>query len=281
MKKLSLIIAAQFAILSTYNTAVAASTTTTSTATTYTQQIKDLAGSSSCYKYSWKNRGRAPAGYIKGVALSFARSLCRIRHTGTPAASAILSAASSGNTSKDALAYYKSIFASAGITVTTSGDEAVRAVYTLGMGLGMRESSGSYCEGWDRSAGSNRPSAEAEAGAFQTSYDSMALSTELKKLYQEYQATPARCGLAVFKEGVTCGNQSILGTGAGATFQSFNKSCPAFATEYAMTLLRLQRSHFGPIIRKEAEVVPACGTLLTSVEKIVDANPETVCTEIY
>lgn len=274
MKTLTKTITAAIFVLSTHN-AVAASAT-------YTQQIKDLASGSSCSKYSWKNRGRAPAGYIKGVSLSFARSLCRIRVTNsTPAAAKILSSASSGNTGKDALAYYKSILSNAGISVSSPGDEAVRAVYTLGMGLGMRESSGSYCEGWDRSAGSNRSSAQAEAGAFQTSYDSMVISPELKKLYAEYQASPQRCGLAVFKEGASCGSQSILGSGAGVTFQSFNKSCPAFATEYAMTLLRLQRSHFGPIIRKEAEVVPSCGTLLTNVEKLVDSNPEAICAEIY
>jgi len=145
----------------------------------------------------------------------------------------------------------------------------------------MRERSGAYCEGWDRAGGSNRSSAQAEAGAFQVSYDSIVISSELKKLYAEYKASPQRCGLSVFKEGASCKSQSILGTGAGATFQAFNKSCPAFATEYAMTLLRLQRSHFGPINRKEAEVVPSCGTLLKKVEQIVDANPEAVCNEIY
>lgn len=145
----------------------------------------------------------------------------------------------------------------------------------------MRESSGAYCEGWDISAGSNRSSAQAEAGAFQVSYDSIGVSSELKKLYAEYKTSPQRCGRSVFKEGASCKSQSILGTGAGATFQAFNKSCPAFATENAMILLRLQRSHFGPIIRKEAEVVPSYGTLLKKVEQIVDANPEGVCGEIY
>jgi hypothetical protein len=45
----------------------------------YFQQIKDLAGASSCSRYSWKNRGRAPVGYTKGIALSFARRLL-LRH---------------------------------------------------------------------------------------------------------------------------------------------------------------------------------------------------------
>lgn len=36
------------------------------------EEIKIIAGQSACAKYSWQNRGRAPAGYVKGVALSFA-----------------------------------------------------------------------------------------------------------------------------------------------------------------------------------------------------------------
>lgn len=129
MKKLKHTIAITILSFSTQSTMAASSSAQ------YTQQIKNLAGASSCSKYNWKNRGRAPAGYIKGVALSFARSLCRIRVTDTtPATAKILSSASSDNTSKDALSYFKNIFANAGISVNTVGDEAVRAIYTLGMG---------------------------------------------------------------------------------------------------------------------------------------------------
>ncbi|MFS4457640.1 hypothetical protein [Bdellovibrio sp. HCB2-146] len=279
MKNLTYPITALFVVLSTqtFSQEVKAA----STSNQYTQQIVDLSSQSTCAKYSWKKRGRAPAGYVKGVALTFARSLCRTRNDQNPAAAKILSAASSGSTSRDALAHYKSIFSNLGINVKSSGDEAVRAIYTLGFGLGMRESSGKYCEGWDKSAGSRRSSAEAEAGIFQVSYDSMGASTELRRLYNEYKASPQRCGLTIFKEGVTCKSQSILGSGAGAEYQKFNKACPAFATEYAMTMLRLRRSHFGPINRKEAEAIPACNSLLKKVEQIVDANPEAVCAEIY
>jgi len=246
---------------------------------TYTQQIQNLVNQSTCFKYSWKNRGRAPAGYMRGVALSFARSLCRAKANSPSGLAKILSSAA-GSSSKDALAYFKSAFSAMGVAINTSGEEDVRAVYTLGMGLGMRESSGEYCTGWDTTAGSNRPSAEAEAGPFQTSYDSMSASPELAKLYQEYQANPQNCLLNVYKVGSSCAKQSILGTGAGAAYQVFNKSCPAFATEYAMTLLRLVRSHFGPINRKEAEVVPSCNSLLSSVQQMIDQNPQDSCAEL-
>lgn len=237
----------------------------------YIDKIKTLAGDSSCARTSWASRGRAPAGYIKGVTLSFARSLCRMKTKSV--LSGIMSAARTSNAAKDALTHYQSTFASLGMPVSLAGEQSLRDLYTLGMGLGMRESSGSYCEGWDRSAGANRSSSAAEAGIFQTSYDSIHASTELSKLYTEYKATPGRCFLSVFKQGVSCGAKNILGKGAGADYQAFNISCPAFATEYAMTMLRIQRGHYGPINRKEAQVIPACNQLLKGVQDLINNDP--------
>ena len=76
--------------------------------TVYTQQILHLSTGSACAQNSWKNRGRAPAGYINGMALSYARSLCRIYSTDTkvPGRSVLISA-SSQNPKKDVLAYYQ------------------------------------------------------------------------------------------------------------------------------------------------------------------------------
>ena len=236
----------------------------------YSDQIKTLVANSACANYSWRNRGQAPIGYINGVALSYARSLCRLKTAS--ALSAVMSAASSGNSAKDGLALYQSNFSALSIPIKNAGEAPLRATYVLGMGLGMRESSGSYCEGWDKSAGSNRSSSAAEAGVFQTSYDSIGSSPELSKLYAEYKASPERCLLPVFKEGVSCGTSNILGSGAGAEYQAFNKSCPAFATEYAMVMLRVQRSHYGPINRKEAEAIPACNQLLTSIQDFIDSD---------
>ena len=237
----------------------------------YIDQIQTLAADSTCANYAWKNRGKAPVGYIEGVSLSFARSLCRLKNNTSTAI--VMSAKNSGNDSKDSLTHYQSIFQSLPISIEVAGAEPLRAVYTLGMGLGMRESSGSYCEGWDKAAGSSRSSSAAEAGVFQTSYDSIGSSPELSKLYAEYKANPESCFLNTFKQGVSCGQTSILGSGAGADYQAFNKSCPAFATEYAMIMLRVQRGHYGPINRKEAEVLPACNQLLKSVQDLIDSDP--------
>jgi hypothetical protein len=194
----------------------------------------------------------------------------------------IMSAADTKNDAKDALTHYQNNFLSLQVQLNLAGNEPLRALYVLGMGLGMRESSGTYCEGWDTSAGSNRASSAGEAGLFQTSYDSIKASPELQKLYTEYKTTASsRCFLNVFKEGASCKSNSTLGTGAGADYQVYNKACPAFATEYAMTMLRIQRSHYGPINRLEAEVNPACNQMLKSVQELVNQDPQGACQDIY
>lgn len=247
----------------------------------YEAAIKDIAAKSSCAQFSFTNRGRPPMAYLKGLSLTYARSLCRIRANPVEPAAPILKSANTGNATKDVLAHYSSILANAGLQTDTPGDEPLHATYVIGVGLGMRESSGRYCVGWDTAAGSDRSSSEGEAGLFQQSYNSISASTELRKLYDEYLADESRCHLATFKEGVSCSAQSVLGTGEGADFQAFLKRCPAFATEYAMTLIRILRAHFGPLNRQEAQVVPACETMLSQVQKLVESNPEAACAELY
>lgn len=245
------------------------------------QQIKDIAGNSSCAKINWKSRGRAPAGYMKGVALSYARSLCRIKSAGAPRPAAkILMSADTRNAKKDVLTHYQDILSRLGMRINVSGEEPLLATYTIGLGLGMKESSGKYCEGWDVAAGSNRTSSEAEAGLFQASYNSISASVELKRLFEEYKANPSLCLVNVFKEGVSCKARGLLGSGAGAEYQAFTKACPAFATEYSMTLIRILRSHFGPLNRKTAQVAPACESMLSNVQQLVESNPDVVCSEL-
>lgn len=249
--------------------------------TGYTTVIKDIAAKSSCATFSFTSRGKPPMAYLKGLSLTYARSLCRIRTNPVKPAALILSSASSGNAVKDVLAHYSTILANAGLRTSPGGDDPLHATYVIGVGLGMRESSGKYCVGWDTAAGSDRSSSEGEAGLFQQSYNSISASTELRKLYDEYLADESRCHLATFKEGVSCSAQSVLGSGAGADYQAFLKRCPAFATEYAMTLIRILRAHFGPLNRQEAQVVPACDSMLTQVQRLVESNPEAACAELF
>lgn len=207
-----------------------------------------LAANSSCAKYYWQNRGKAPAGYVKGMALAYARSLCK------PSVLPSL-----GSTDKDALAYY-------GLSASPLN------TYTLLMGLGLSESSGKYCEGYDLSASTHTESG-AEAGLFQFSYDSIGASSELAKIVDFYKANPDKCLLEVFKEGVSCRAQSLIGSGEGMRFQKLSKECPAFAVEYGALLIRVLRRHFGPIIRKEAQFRDECREMFKAVESQVSCGP--------
>ena len=238
----------------------------------YADEIQKIAASSSCSTYSWANRGKAPMAYMKGMALTFAKSYCRLRTTeASPTGIVNILVRPSGSATSDALAHYQSTYKSLGMDITSNKAEILKSLYTLGVGLGMRETSGKYCTGRDSSA-SNTSASTAEAGLFQTSYNSMSASTELRNLFMEYKADPSKCFLDVFKVGVSCSNTSIYGTGEGAEYQAFNKSCPAFATEYAMMMLRLRRNHYGPINRQEAQIISSCNKMLSDVQAFLDRD---------
>lgn len=216
-------------------------------------QIAMSAATSKAAQYRFKDRSLAPIGYLKGMALVYARNYCR-PHT--------VVSGPHGSTDKDALAYY-------GIAASN------RNAYAFLIGLGMRESSGKYCEGRDMSA-SNTSAMTAEAGMFQTSYNSSSSHPSLSAMMNEYHE---ECYLEVFKEGVTkCPSSSntIYGTGPGKSFQQMARQCPAFAAEYAAITLRTLRKHYGPINRREVEFRQEVVVMLSDIEKIVDANPS-VC----
>jgi hypothetical protein len=144
--------------------------------------------------------------------------------------------------------------------------DTLRHLFVLLIGLGMRESSGRYCEGRDRAA-DNTTADTAEAGLFQTSYNASLESPLLPKLFAHYAANPDGF-VSVFKEGVRCtaANLENYGSGPGAEFQRLSKACPAFAAEFAAVGLRVDRSHWGPVNRREAEIRPECDAMLQEVQ---------------
>ena len=235
--------------------------------------IKTLALGSSCYEYQWQDRGQMPPGYIKGVALVFARAVCNQSRSDI----VVVSEANTGDDVHDALSWYDSIFSSLGMSNAVAGVDTLRHAYTLLVGLGMRESSGQHCCGRDMSA-TNVSSDSAEAGAWQTSWDSHGASTELTKLFDRYRTSPSPCYLAEFSDGVTCSatDWENWGTGAdGLAFQQLEKECPAFAAEYAAVMLRVSggsTGHYGPLRRHEAEVRPECDALFRQVQSLVEQN---------
>lgn len=232
-------------------------------------RIVDIAARSDCARHRWNERGHAPVGYIKGMALMYAKSFCESKGSPSMAVTAMKQALQAG---QDSLVQYQDELVRSGVDVN-SDIERLRALYTLGIGQGMRESSGNTTEGRDIKA--KRPSAQtAEAGLFQTSFDSLGKSPALPKLLEQYRANTGACLLEIFKEGIPrVITRPVFGTGPGAEFQRFTRECPACATEYALVLLRVNRRHFGPINRKETEFFQPCNEMLKQVEAVATCTP--------
>ncbi|MBI5531742.1 MAG: hypothetical protein HY898_03430 [Deltaproteobacteria bacterium] len=235
-------------------------------------ELKQLAGSSDCYKYQWKDRGQAPKGYVQGVALVFARAVCNPTRSDV----VVVSQANTGDDLHDALSWYKTIFSGLGMSNEQAGVDTLRHAYTLLLGLGMRESSGEHCCGRDTSA-TNTTSDTAEAGAWQTSYNSHVFSPELPILFDKYKADSSGCLLDTFSAGVTCSasNWENWGSGDGLAFQQLEKECPAFAAEYAAVMLRVSggsKGHYGPLRTQAAEVRPECDEMFHQVQTAVEKN---------
>src|SRR5262249_6754458 len=139
---------------------------------------------------------------------------------------------------------------------TASAEDRLVAVCSIMLGLGMRESSGQHCAGADTAADRQAPTteADAEAGLFQVSFDSIGNDPLRQGLSQASVNRPDL--LDIFSVGVKCRPADLqnIGTGDGARFQAAMKNCPLFAVLYTAQFLRGHRTHWGPINRKEAEV---------------------------
>jgi hypothetical protein len=235
--------------------------------------ITQIAARSPIARFNWPGRGVAPIGYIKGLAVVFARVLCKLQ-AGDPAAKE-MAKANTGNAARDVLAHYDEIFRSVGMNNNVSGPDTLRHLFVLMIGLGMRESSGKFCEGQDRSAPENRTANKAEAGLFQTSIDARSASPLLPELFDKFSANPSGF-IDIFREGTprcTDRNLQNFGSGSGRDFQKLSKECPGFAAEFAGVTLRNLRKHYGPINNRAAKVKPECDAMLLDVQNFVNANP--------
>src|SRR6516162_11857014 len=161
-------------------------------------QITQIAAQSAIARYSWKDRGIAPKGYIKGMALVYARVYCKLG-AGDDAVTE-MAKPNSADGAHDALAWYDPIFVAVGMSNDAAGADTLRHLFVLLIGLGMRESSGKYCEGRDRSA-SNTTAETAEAGLFQTSFNARTASPLLPTIFAAYSENPSGF-VDAFKEGV-------------------------------------------------------------------------------
>jgi len=234
-------------------------------------RISHIASTSTIASYKWANRGRAPAGYIKGMAVSYAKIYHELAAGNGYAIE--MAKAMTGDASKDALKHYDEIFQQAKMDNTKAGPDTLRHLFVLMLGLGMRESSGKHCEGRDRSA-NNTTAETAEAGLFQTSFNARHASPLLPKLFAEFMKNPSPSYIDVFKEGVHCKDSNLenFGEGDGRDFQKLSKDCPFFALQFAAIGLRNIRRHWGPINRRDAEVKPDADAMFKEVQKLVDQD---------
>ena len=76
-------------------------------------EIIQIAAQSAIAGYKWKNRGVAPRGYIKGMALVYARVYCKLK--AGDAAAVEMAKANTGVAAKDALEWFKKILQDAGM----------------------------------------------------------------------------------------------------------------------------------------------------------------------
>lgn len=247
------------------------------------ERIGDIAESSTCASVNWRDRGRAPKAYMRGMALVYARAVCQKDRADVLVVSSASAPPGSLADKKDALTWYQPEFAALGMSNATDGVDTLRHAYTLLIGLGMRESSGRYCVGRDLSA--NFTTADsAEAGLFQTSFGARTRHSVLPALYQHYKADTSGCFLDAFSKGVSCkaSDAKNHGAGEGVQWQQLTNTCPAFSAEYAAVLIRAHggsKGEFGPLRKKKAELIPACDGMLKKVEDLVRSNPE-VCSAL-
>lgn len=223
--------------------------------------ITDLALASTCAEASYSGQGTAPKSFMRGIALSYAKAVCHSQDEYVKVASGSI-----GSASKDALAHYG--------YVNKSEDEALDLVYSLAIGSAARESSWRWCVGKDPGA-SNTSSETCEAGLYQTSFNSRSAHPVLMKLFKQYQSDKSGCYAKEYKGATTCSesNMKNWGSGDGVEFQKMSKECPGFSTDYHVVMLRTQRTHYGPINQKKAEVKSQCVNMFAEIRKLVKANP--------
>ena len=141
--------------------------------------IVDRAAASDLARVNWSGRGRAPIGYIKGMAVTYGEVLRKLM-AGDSAALAMVRVVDGQH---DVFDHYEDKFRAAGLVTDGASDvDRLLALWVVLTGLGMRESSGGVDIGRDESA-SNVTAETAEAGAWQQSWGSRRASLEIEKLF--------------------------------------------------------------------------------------------------
>lgn len=244
-------------------------------------------------KTRWENgnRGQAPYGYYYGMGLMFANLYERLKKEDNIAKE--LSKPLTGSENKDALTKCNDALVLV-LGNSNSETDRLRHLFVLMFGLGLMESNGKYCCGWDRGkeTGWGNPdkiiaptSTNSEAGLFQTSYDiinSVSSSTKelLRDIFRKYKISDDGF-LEYFSKGAKCSerNSENFGDGEGKEFQALSKECPGFTVEFTAVALRNVSNHWNPVIRignpeKGLQIKKECDDLLLKIQNYIDDNEE-------
>lgn len=224
--------------------------------------VCEVVDASSLCRYGWQDRGLAPAGYLRGMGLAYLHALGRL---GVDPLVQTMAAPWDGGNENDVLHHYAVDMKDQGFSSLPADSDRLKMIFTILIGLGMRESSGRWCEGRDRSA-SNTEADTAESGLFQTSWDIRYSTAGAPALFAAYQQK-ADPFAPIFKAGIQphAHDLEVAGTGDGACYQMLAKEKPTFSVLLAALGLRSNCRHWGPIIRHEAEVRPEAAACLTTL----------------
>jgi peptidoglycan hydrolase-like protein with peptidoglycan-binding domain len=234
-------------------------------------RIVEIAESSEIASYSWRDRGVAPKGYTAGIALCFALAATRLAENHPTAL--VLAQADRNDADEDALTWYRAKFKTTLETDNSEdGIDTLRSVFVMLLGLGMRESSGRYCEGRDMSA-SNVSAETAEAGMHQTSYNIRSFSDQIPLLLKAYWKNPNGF-LTTFDNGVSPKGEELanFGSGDGAKHQFLSKFAPAYHAYVTAIGMRFGRQHWGPINRSEVELREEANEMLLAVQHYLSSD---------
>lgn len=234
--------------------------------------IVHAANASDLMFYVWKGRGRAPRGYIKGMAACYGLAYAKLRVGGNSSIKAMVEVVHGCH---DVFDWYSRQLRAAGMVTSGASDvDRLRYLYVVMTGLGMRESSGGIDIGQDPGAPENRTAERAEAGIFQQSWDSREANLEeILKVFDYYCYNPQGYRYSnIFREGAMprYGSNQNYGEGDGCKFQELCKTCPEFAVEAAAIALRRSCTAWGPIVSRSVEIRTEADELFQQVQQIVD-----------
>jgi uncharacterized protein (TIGR02594 family) len=232
------------------------------------QDIIDLAMHHPVMDINWQDRGKAPNGYLAGLGQVYASVMYDRDYFS--ALVVMAEPPTCKNPDTDALDWYAAELNAANLIATDNiHTDTLRRLFVLLIGLGMRESSGRYCEGRDMSA-DNVSADTAEAGMFQTSWNIKTCDASIPPLLEMYIADPNGFN-DTFTWGVNPDSNDLdnFGSGAGCQYQFLAKYAPAFHAIVTAVGLRKRRQHWGPINRREVEVRKEVDGYLRDIELLM------------